>query len=304
MQVVQCKSGFVAIVGPTNSGKSTLVNALVGKKVSITSPKVQTTYRGVSGIRNTEGKQIIFTDTPGFQKNPEKVARMLNDVADRRARDCDAAVWVFDVSDKRVVENIVKFKTKVQELKGTDRSFCVLNKVDKLPKPALLPIIQAVWELGIFSEVIPLSARKNEIDPLLKVVDRVLTEGPRHFSENSFSDRPESFHLAEAVREKIYQATFQELPYSSWIEIEEGTEAFEKSERVPTIYARIHVDSESRKAILIGKGGEMLKEIGTRARQDIEELLGHQVCLKLHVDVQKSWREDGNFLKNYLELDR
>lgn len=300
-------SGFVGIVGPTNSGKSTLLNALIGRKVSIVSQKVQTTYHGVSGILNLESGQMIFTDTPGYQRHPDRLARLLNDVADQKAAGCDAVMWVFDASNPRVFQQILKLKQKISQLKNPDLSFCVLNKVDKIEKTTLLPLIQSLWELGLFKEIIPVSAKKGSgIDRLVQIANQVLPEGQELYPRTAISDRSPQFHLAEFVREKIYQATHQEVPYSSWIEIEE-TEAESDGvdrPRVPTVRATIHVDSDSKKGILIGKKGEMLKKIGTEARKEMESFLGKQICLKLHVHVQKKWKEDSRFVSRYLELDQ
>jgi GTP-binding protein Era len=292
-------SGFVGIVGPTNSGKSTLLNALIGKKISIVSPKVQTTYHGVSGILNSDSGQVIFTDTPGYQRHRDVIAQLLNGVADQKAAGCDAVMWVFDVSQKRVFDQIVKMKPKIQALKPNDKSFCVLNKVDKIQKVLLLPLIQSLWELGIFKEIIPVSAKRgNGMDRLIQAANEVLPEGENLYPETSVSDRSTDFHISELIREKIYHATYQEIPYSSWIEIETWEEG-----KVPTIRATIHVDSDSKKGILIGKKGEMLKKIGSDARKDIEKFLGKQVCLKLFVQVQKKWKEDSRFISKYLELN-
>lgn len=294
-------SGFVGIVGPTNSGKSTLLNALIGRKVSIVSAKVQTTYHGVSGILNSDQGQMVFTDTPGYQRHPDSIARLLNGVADQKAAGCDAVMWVFDVSQKRVFDQILKLKEKIQQLKTQEKSFCVLNKVDKIEKTQLLPLIQSIWELGLFREIIPVSAKRgNGMARLIEAANQVLPEGENLYPESSISDRSEDFHLSEFIREKIYHATHQEVPYASWIEIESR----EEEGKVPTIHATIHVDSDSKKGILIGKKGEMLKKIGTEARKDMESFLGKKVCLKLFVHVQKKWKEDSRFVNRYLELEK
>lgn len=293
------KTGFIGIVGPTNSGKSTLMNALIGQKVSIVSPKVQTTYHGVRGIRSTKEEQMVFTDTPGFQRHKESVARLLNKVAERHAKDCDVLVWVFDASNPRVLLQIQKMREKILALKPKEKTFLVLNKVDKVAKPSLLPIMEAVIKLDLFHEIIPMSARKKDgLENLLKAVRPELSTGEKLFPDDDITDRPAQFLVSELVREKIYRATNQEVPYSVWVEIEE----WEKEAKCPTIRAVIHVDSDSKKPILIGKKGEMLKRVGTEARREIEALLGHQVCLKLHVDVEKGWKTDSRRVEEYLEL--
>jgi GTP-binding protein Era len=272
----------------------------LGRKVSIVSQKVQTTYHGVSGILNLDSGQLVFTDTPGYQKHPDRVARLLNNVADQKAAGCDAVMWVFDASNPRVFQQVMKLKTKISQLKKAELSFCVLNKVDKVEKTQLLPLIQSLWELGIFKEIIPVSAKKgNGMDRLVQIANQVLPEGDELYPRTAISDRNPQFHLAEFVREKIYQATHEEVPYSSWIEIDES-----EGPRMPMILAKIHVDSESKKGILIGKKGEMLKKIGIEARKEMEAFLGKQICLKLHVHVQKKWKEDSRFVNRYLELDQ
>jgi GTP-binding protein Era len=298
------KSGFVGLVGPTNSGKSTLINALVGRKVSIVSDKVQTTYHGVKGIVNSDREQVIFVDTPGFQRHGESVARLLNRVADRNAKDCDLLVWVFDASNARVLQHVQNLSERIRKLRNEARlPICVLNKVDKIAKPSLLPMIQALSATGLFSEIIPLSARTGAgLERLRGVLSPVLPEGQPLYPTDQITDRSQDFRITELIREKIYEATRQEIPYSAWIEVERWAGDVPEA-KVPTIRAVIHVDSDSRKGILIGKQGEMLKRIGTRARQDIEKVVGSQICLKLHVDVQQGWKDNAHLLNQYLELE-
>lgn len=295
-------SGFVGLVGPTNSGKSTLMNALVGEKVSIVSQRSQTTYHGVKGIRNTPRAQVVFIDTPGFQRHPEHVARLLNRVAEKNAKEADILVWVFDASNPRVVNQINKLKDRITNARPKEKSFLVLNKVDKVKKPELLPLIQQIFALGYFQEIIPVSALKQDnVDRILSVLEEKLPQGIPYFPHDMITDRSQQFLVSEFIREKIYHATRQEIPYAVWVEIE----AWEESEegKVPTIRAVLHVDSDSKKGMIIGKGGEMLKRIGTEARAEAERLLGKQVCLKLHVDVAKEWKRDSRHLNRYLELN-
>ncbi len=296
------KSGFAGIVGPTNSGKSTLMNALLGKKLSIVSPKVQTTYHGVRGVMTTKDEQMILTDTPGFQSHPESVARILNKVADKNANDCDFLVWVFDASRPDPLADIERFEKKIRALKPQDKSMCVLNKVDKVRKDILLPLLQKLAEKEMFCELIPISALKiNGVDRVKAAIKAHLPQGQQLYPDGTFTDRPQDFVVSEFIREKIYRATHEEIPYSAWVEIEEAP--LQEEAKTPTIRAKIHVDSDSRKAILIGKGGEMLKRIGTQARKDIESYLGYHICLKLHVDVHAQWKEDSRHLNRYLELN-
>jgi GTPase len=293
------RCGFVGVVGPTNSGKSTLVNAIIGEKVSIVSPLPQTTYHGVRGILNEPTLQIIFTDTPGFQEYPQPVPRMLNRVADRNAGDSDLLLWVFDVSQGTALAQISKFKKKIAQLKPAESSFCALNKIDQIDKQKLLPLIQEVHSLGLFGSIIPISAKKVDgIKPLVELLKSRLPEGPAMYPTDAFTDRSRDFLIAEFVREKIYRMTKEEIPYSVWVE----TEGEEPGGKVPTIRVVLHVDSNSRKGIIIGKGGALLKKIGTEARAEIEKMMGQHICLKLHVDVHDEWKKDATHLNRYLEL--
>ncbi len=189
-----------------------------------------------------------------------------------------------------------------EALKPRDKTICVLNKVDKIAKDHLLPLIAELSAKGWFDDVVPVSALKgSNVDRLAQVLRAKLPEGQAMYPADAITDRSEDFLVSEMVREKIYQATHQEIPYSAWIEIEEAP--LVDDVKTPTIRAVIHVDSDSRKGILIGKKGEMLKRIGTAARRDIEQHLGHKVCLKLHVDVHNEWKRDSRHLSQYLELN-
>lgn len=296
------KSGFVGIVGPTNSGKSTLMNALLGKKLSIVSPRAQTTYHGIRGIETTDETQLIYIDTPGFQRNKESVARMLNKVADKNAKDCDLLLWVFDVSNAKVIQHIEGLRDRISA-KPAEKSHCLLNKIDKIPKGALLPLMAQIHAMGLFSEIIPISAYKGDgIDRIAGFLKSKIPEGNAWYEPGSVTDRSKDFVLSEFIREKIYAATHEELPYTVWVEMENWGEEQQEG-KVPVYHAILHVDSESRKGIIIGKQGAMLKRIGIAAREEIEKYLGHGICLKLNVKVQPGWREDGRHLNKYLELD-
>ncbi len=298
------RSGLIALVGPTNSGKSTLLNALVGNKVSIVSHKVQTTYHKVSGIVHGENEQLVFVDTPGFQRYEEAMARLLNKVADRGAHDCDVFAWVFDVSEGRAVAQIEKLMDRITTLGKPENRILLLNKVDKLKhKPDLLPMLAQLTEMKLFSEIIPISgSKKSGLDRVFAAVRARIGTGPKLFPDDQYTDRSERFLVAELIRERIYRETGQELPYSVWIEIESWETQETKTSKVPTIRAIIHIDSDSRKRIIIGSGGGLIKEIGIGARKEIELLLGYQICLKLFVDVQDSWKTSKGIMSQYLEL--
>jgi len=294
----QLRTGFIGIVGPTNAGKSTLLNGLIGQKISIVSPKVQTTYHGIRGILTTSTAQFVFVDTPGLQHHREKVAKLLNRVADRSASEADWLIWVFDSSHSGIVTQCRWLENRIRS-RGKEKNICVLNKVDKIKKETLLPIIQKLASLELFSEIIPISAKQKEgLDRIIQFFERQLPAGTPFYPDDMMTDRSQQFLVSEIVREKIYLSTKQEIPYSVWVEIER----WENEGAIPKIHAIIHVDAPSRKGILIGREGEMLKRIGIQARTEIETLLGGQICLKLHVSVDQDWRLDSRLLNRYLEL--
>lgn len=296
-------SGFIALLGPTNSGKSTLLNALVGQKISIVSPKVQTTYHGIRGVVNLPDAQLIFTDTPGFQRHPDRIAKLLNHVADHHAGECDLSLWVFDVANPRWKAQLQKLSKKISGTGTKETRFLLLNKVDQIAKPSLLPILKEMYDLDLFSEILPVSAlKKSGTKELLNLLKSRLPEGDKYFPDEHVSDRNLEFRSSEAIREKIYELTHQEVPYAIRVKIDSWETHDEKD--MPLIHASILVDAESRKGILIGKGAEKLKTIGMRARTEIEKMLGKQVCLKLHVKVEAGWKDDSREVKAYLELSR
>lgn len=292
------RCGLVAILGPTNAGKSTLLNSLVGQKISIVSDKTQTTYHGIRGILTDATSQCIFVDTPGLQTYRQDVARLLNRVTIRHAGDCDVLVWVFDASRPGCLSQIRKMSSDIKKLKPASHSLLVLNKVDRIAKPALLPLLEQIHGLELFSALIPISAKKGTgTSGVLKAVRALLPVQKPVYGSNVVTDRGPEFQLTECVREKIYELTHQEIPYATVVELEGFADG-----KVPTYHATLHVDSDSKKGILIGKGGQMLKEIGIRARKDIEGSLGKKICLKLNVHVRPNWQNDDRFVHQYLEL--
>ncbi len=296
------RSGFVAIVGPTNSGKSTLLNQLMGVKLSIVSPKVQTTYHSIRGIVTDSETQVILTDTPGYQRHHDSVPRLLNKIADQSASDCDVIVWVFDASSKGVYRQIEALKEKIAKFKTAESRICVLNKVDKIAKPMLLPLLETLAKDALFCEVLPLSAhRGTNVDTLKAILKSKLTEGEQYYPADMVTDKPDAFRMAELIREQVYLSTHQEVPYAAWVEME-AVSPDEMVSRVPVFRGVIHVDSESKKGILIGRKGEKLKKIGTEARKEIERITGCQIHLKLHVDVHTGWKTDTRHLHQYLGL--
>jgi len=295
-------SGFVCILGRPNAGKSTLLNALVGEKVAIISPKPQTTRNRILGIihvarqKGRPGGQIVLLDTPGVHRPDTSLGRkMMAEV--REALDgCELVLLIVDVTRKFAQADQLVLDLAQQS--GTP-VFLLLNKIDLLrgTKEKLLPIIDDYRKLHNFREIIPLSARKSEgLDVLLEKVIRFLPEGPHYFPEDQVTDQPVRFMVAEIIREQVLVETSEEVPYATTVVIEE----FEEKPRVTRIAAAIFCERDGQKGILVGKGGQMLKKIGTAARLQIEKMLGKRVFLELFVRVRDNWRESHEFVE---ELD-
>ncbi|MGD0975085.1 MAG: GTPase Era [Candidatus Korobacteraceae bacterium] len=294
------RSGFVSIVGRPNAGKSTLLNALVGEKLAIVTHKPQTTRNRICGIVNVKragrrpAGQIIFVDTPGIHKPVDALnKRMMQEVYDA-VEGCDLLLLIVDAAQKfGAGEQFALDLVKRSKLK----TFLLLNKIDLFDKGNLLPIIEHYSALHSFAEVIPISATKKDgLELLLNKVVANLPEGPQYFPPDQVTDQPERFVAAELIREQVLVLTQQEVPYASSVIIEQ----FEESDRLVKIAAVIYVERDGQKAIVIGKQGAMLKEIGTRARHAIERLLGKKVFLELFIKVRSRWRESRQFVD---ELD-
>jgi GTP-binding protein Era len=285
------KSGFVCIMGRPNSGKSTLLNRLVGEKVSIVTNKPQTTRHIVRGIVTAPEGQIVFVDTPGVHKPIHRMnERMMKSVRDS-INDADLVVLIVDCSapfgrgDEFTLEMLKSTKT---------RRFLALNKIDRIAKKNLLPTIERYSKLADFDEIIPISALKGDnVDTLVSQILKYLPDGPMFYPPDQISDQHERAIAAEMIREKVILSTEEELPYSTAVVIDR----FEEEGPIYRIYAGIYVERESQKGIVIGKGGERLKEIGTAARKDLEGFLGRKVFLELHVRVKKGWRDDEQTLR-------
>ena len=289
------RSGFVAVVGRPNVGKSTLVNRLVGQKVSITSPRPQTTRGPIRGVRNGPGYQTVFVDTPGSQKPRDTLrARMQQQVLDSLS-ESDAILFVLDApqaTDK--VGTGDRYVARLVAESGTPAIACI-NKVDLLRKRAeVLPIVREVSELGDWREVFPISAAEGtNVEPLIESVIELLPPGPRYFPEGTITDYPESLILAEYVREKALGVLREEVPHAVAVEIEE----VERKENVTVVYATLHVERATQRMIVLGKGGRTIKQIGIEARRDVERLLGTRIYLDLKVKVSPGWRSDKKFLE-------
>lgn len=292
------RSGMVAIVGPPNAGKSTLMNHLLGQKISIVSHKPQTTRNRILGVVNGADYQIVLLDTPGLHKARQPLNREMVRIAMESLKEVDVILYLIDVSLPLPVKvEQEKNKELMEQMAGVDAPvILVLNKVDLLEKERLLPMIRSYSELYPFHAVMPLSALTGEgTESLVKEVLELLPQGPRYFPEDIPTDASERFLVAEIVREKVFLLTGQEIPYSCAVTIESFQE--DEIKKMTTIHATIILERSSQKGIVIGRGGKKLKSIGTAARLDIEKMLGQKVLLKLWVKVRKNWSKDERFLK-------
>ena len=295
-------SGFVCILGRPNAGKSTLLNALVGEKVAIISPKPQTTRNRILGILHlpkkmgSSGGQVVLIDTPGVHRPDTSLGRKMMAEVKEALNGCQLVLLIVDVTRKSAqADDFVLAMAK----KSRTPVFLLLNKIDLLRsmKEKLLPIIDQYRKLHDFREIIPLSVRKREgLDLLLEKVIRFLPKGPRYFPEDQLTDQPVRFMVAEIVREQILLETSEEVPYATTVVIEQ----FEENAKLVRIAAAIFCERDGQKGILVGKGGQMLKKIGTAARLQIEEMLRKRVFLELFVKVRGNWRESHEFVE---ELD-
>ena len=284
-------SGFVAVIGRPNVGKSTLVNRLVGEKVAIVSDKPQTTRNRILAVLNRPDGQIVLFDTPGIHKPMHRMNERMVEAAVGSLGQVDLALWLVDVTEEygpgdRYVKDVLGRAGKPVILG--------LNKIDLVPKPRLLPLIDQYRQVLDFAEIVPLSGLKGDnVERLAERLVAHLPEGERLYPEDFLTDQPERFFVAEMVREQILRHTREEIPYSTAVIID----SFKEGTPVVRIEASILVERQSQKGILIGRGGAMLKSVGTAARRQIEEFLGTKVFLGLHVKVRERWREDAAILE-------
>lgn len=294
-------SGFVAILGRPNAGKSTLVNALVGRKVAIVSPRPQTTRNRIQGVVNRERAQIVLVDTPGLHKPDSALGRQMMSEIEHAIDGIDLLVLIVDSSerfgpgDRYALEKVKRFDGK---------AFLLLNKIDRIAKGELLPQIDVYRRAHDFAEIIPISALTGDGLPLVleKLIEH-LPEGRPYFPPDQFTDQPERFLTAEIVREKAIHFTRQEIPHAVMVLVD----TFDENGKRIHIRGTIYVEREGQKGIVIGKGGAMLKQIGTQARKELEVLLGAKVFLELFVKVQPNWREDRALVRQLdwrLQLER
>jgi GTPase len=283
------KSGFVSLVGRPNAGKSTLLNRLVGAKLAIVSDKPQTTRTRILGVAHRANAQIVFLDTPGIHRPLHRMNVRMVDAAVETMREVDVLGLVVDATepfgkgDRFVLDLLEDVKAPV---------FLLLNKIDRVRKPRLLPMIQQAHELNRFEEIIPISATTGDgVDRLERAIIERLPEGDPLYPPDYLTDQPERFLAGEIVREKLLQFTRAEIPFSSAVVVDRFEEpAADKG--ILKLYCTIVVDRESQKPIIVGRGGEMIKRIGTAAREDLERFFGTRVFLDLHVRVKSEWRED------------
>jgi len=285
------RSGFIAIIGRPNVGKSTLMNCLLGEKISIISDKPQTTRNRIRGILTRPDAQMVFIDTPGIHKPLHKMNEIMVNMALGTYNEVDVIMLLVEATEKPgggdrfIIDSLKKVRTPV---------LLIINKVDLIAKERLLPLMQEYSTLYSFAEIIPLSALKKDLGGLVDALLKRMPAGPRYFPEDQLTDQLERFVVSEIIREKIFELTKEEIPYSTAVMIDQMKE----EPGLTHIDATIFVDRDSQKGIVIGKNGALLKEIGTRARLDAEKLLGVKVFLQLWVKVKKGWRDDDHMLRN------
>lgn len=287
------KVGFVSIVGRPNAGKSTLVNSIIGSKVAIVSDKAHTTRNNIQGIYNDDDSQIIFIDTPGIHKPMHKLGKYMNSQSYYSIEDTNVILFMVDATEK--IGKGDKFI--LEKLKEVDSNvFLVLNKVDRIKKENLFPMIEEYNKLFDFKEIIPISAlKKDNIDDLIKTIKKYLDEGERYYSEDYYTDKSINFMISEIVREKVLNLTHEEVPHAVTCVLEK----YEEEKNSIHINVLIIVEREGIKRILVGHSGSMIKEIGIEARKDIEELVGKKVYLELFVKTVNNWREKDKYLTEF-----
>jgi GTP-binding protein Era len=286
------KSGFISILGRPNVGKSTLFNRILGEKIAIISEKPQTTRNRILGVKNVEGGQFIFLDTPGIHEGRSKLNQRMVATAVSAGRDADVLLFLIEASSPAVKED----EQMIKSLEGSQGVFLlVINKIDLVRKATLLPTIDRYQKVHAFEAIIPISAITGEgVNILLNEILKYLPESPPYYPEEVITDQTERFLVSEIIREKVIQHAYQEIPYKAAITVESFKEKPERN--LVVIQATIHVERSTQKKILIGKGGQKLKAIGEMAREKIESLLEKRVYLELWVNVEKNWTQDARAL--------
>ncbi|NRG43739.1 GTPase Era [Bacillus sp. CRN 9] len=289
------KSGFISIIGRPNVGKSTFLNRVIGQKIAIMSDKPQTTRNKVQGVLTTDDAQFIFIDTPGIHKPKHKLGDFMMKVAQNTLKEVDAIIFMvnaeegFGKGEEFILEKFQTVNTPI---------ILVINKIDRIHPDQLLPIMESYKEKYDFSDIVPISALEgNNVDNLLKQIKNYLPEGPQYYPADQVTDHPERFIISELIREKALHLTREEIPHSLAVLIDKIERQGDKD--IIHVMATIIVERDSQKGIVIGKQGKMLKEVGKRARVDIENLLGTKVYLELWVKVQKDWRNKMSQLRDF-----
>ncbi|GIN96323.1 GTPase Era [Siminovitchia terrae] len=289
------KSGFISIIGRPNVGKSTFLNRVIGQKIAIMSDKPQTTRNKVQGVLTTDEAQMVFIDTPGIHKPKHKLGDFMIKLAINTFREVDLILFMINAEegygrgDEFIIEQLKNVQTPV---------FLVINKIDQVHPDQLLVLIEQYKEMYPFKEVIPISALEgNNVERLIQQIQEYLPEGPQYYPSDQVTDHPERFIVSELIREKALHLTREEVPHSIAVVIDQMKK--EDNKELIHVMATIVVERDSQKGIVIGKQGKMLKEIGQRARKDIENLLGSKVFLELWVKVQKDWRNKATHLRDF-----
>ncbi|GED66160.1 GTPase Era [Lysinibacillus fusiformis] len=290
------KSGFISIIGRPNVGKSTFLNRVIGQKIAIMSDKPQTTRNKVQGVLTSTDSQMIFIDTPGIHKPKHKLGDFMLKVAKNTLREVDVILFMVNAEqklgkgDEFILEMLAENSTPV---------FLVINKIDQIHPDELLGIIESYKERYEFAEIIPISALQgNNVESLLDTLSKYLPDGPQYYPADQVTDHPERFIISELIREKVLHLTREEIPHSIAVVIDKIRRDEENNDKIH-VSATIMVERDSQKGIVIGKRGALLKEVGTRARKDIEMLLGSKVYLELWVKVQKDWRNKSTHLRDF-----
>ncbi|MCZ8541493.1 GTPase Era [Psychrobacillus psychrodurans] len=291
------KSGFISIIGRPNVGKSTFLNRVIGQKIAIMSDKPQTTRNKVQGVLTLENSQMIFIDTPGIHIPKHKLGDFMLKVAKNTLREVDVIMFMVNAVEPRgkideyIMEMLEKNETPV---------FLVINKIDQVHPEKLVDIIESYTKKYDFAEILPISALQgNNVDKLLETIQSYLPQGPQYYPADQVTDHPERFIISELIREKVLHLTREEIPHSIAVVIDKIKKEEDTEKDMIRVSATIVVERDSQKGIVIGKKGALLKEVGTRARKDIEMLLGTNVYLELWVKVQKDWRNKSAHLKDY-----
>lgn len=288
------KSGFVSVIGRPNVGKSTLVNSMIGQKVAIMSDKPQTTRNKILCVLSTDDAQVLFIDTPGIHKPKHKLGEYMVRTAEATLREVDVVLFVVDATMKKgpgeeyILERLAQINTPV---------ILVVNKIDNVSRSAVLPIIEQYTKVREFAAVVPISAlEKTNLTGLLEELKKYLEPGPQYYPSDMITDQPERLVIAEMIREKVLHNTREEIPHAIAVEVEEMTK---RSNDDLYVRAVIYVERDSQKGIVIGAGGQLLKDIGRLAREDIQNLLGSKIYLDLWVKVKKDWRNREGILKSF-----